>query len=495
MTSNVQIIAKNIGALMSSQLLTWSLTLLLTIVLPRQLGPAQIGQFYLAISLWAIATVLCKFGTDVAVTRAIARAPEQAPRLVGATLAARALTFTGGAVAVGCYVALLDYPPAVVGIVAVVGLAGVFELAADAFMSALRGLERMEFISLGLVANKLVYSLLALAAVLIFDASVFWIAWLYVVGSCALLAVVARSYLRLHPLVLPSLREVAPLLRAGAPYLLVSLIVVVYNEVDKQVIAALIGERAVGYYTTAATLFSTVMFVPVTLTTALFPLMARSFDNAADALRRINRKSFNIMFLVGIPVGFGMMAIAPALISLIYGPEFAPAGPILALMGVVVVFVYLNILIAQILVSTERVNRWTIVLGIATVVTIVLDILLVPWSQRVFNNGALTGAITFLITEAGQTMVGIFLIPRGTLTWLNVTTAARALFAGLVMVGVCWLTRDRFILVPVLLGAATYAGLIAALRVVPGEDVQTIRQLAGQAIARLGLRRGQTRIT
>lgn len=495
MTSNVRTIAKNVGALITSQLLTWSLTLLLTIVLPRNLGPAQIGQFYLAISLWAIATVLCKFGTDVAITRAIARAPERAPRLVGATLAARALTFTGGALVVAGYVALLGYPPAVTGVIAVVGVAGLFELTADAFMSGLRGLERMEFVSLSMVAQKLVYSLLALAAVLLFDADVFWIAGLYVVGSGALLVAAAWSYLRLHPLVLPSPREVALLLRAGAPYLLVSLVVVVYNEVDKQVIAALIDERAVGYYTTAATLFSTVMFIPVALTTALFPLMARSFDDASDALRRINRKSFDIMFLVGIPVGFGMMAIAPVLISLIYGPEFAPASPILALMGVVVVFVYLNILIAQILVSTEQVNRWTIVLTVATVVTIGLDILLVPWSQRVFNNGALTGAITFLITEAGQSIVGVFLIPRGTLVWRNVTTAARALVAGLVMVGVCWLTRDQLILVPVLLGAATYIGLIAALRVLPVEDVRTIRQLAGQAIGRLRPRRGHASTT
>lgn len=495
MNTSTRTIAKNVGALMTSQLLTWSLTFLLTIFLPRKLGPAQVGQLYLAISLWAIVTVLCRFGTEVYITKAIARDTAQAPRLLGTTLLARTLTYVVGAVGIGLYVTAIGYPPAVVTVVAIIGVAGLFELMAGAFVGTLQGLEKMEYISLGTVMNKLVYTVLALIGLLIFNVSVFWIAVLYAAGFFAALVVVAWGYLRKHRITFPALREVLPLLTASSPYLLASLVVVVYNEIDKQVIAALVDERAVGYYTTAATLFSTVMFIPIVLTTALLPMMARSFQEAPDALQRINRKSFNIMLIVGIPVSLGIMSIAHPLIHLIYGPEFAPAGPILALMGVVVVFVYLNILIAQILVSTEQVNRWTVVLVISTIITIVLDILLVPWSQRVFNNGALTGAITYMITEAGQTMVGIFLIPRRTLNWLNVTTAARALLAGLIMAGVCWLVRDMFILVPVILGAVTYIGLILLFRVLPDEDIRLIKQFADRVLGRLRLRRGQVSIT
>lgn len=495
MSSSSQTIAKNVGVLMTSQFVTWGLTLLLTIVLPRKLGPAQVGQLYLAISLWAIVTMLCRFGTEVYITKAIAQEPERAPRLLAATLLARACTFVIGALVVGLYVLSIGYPPAVVGVIAIVGIAGLLELMAGAFIGALQGLERMEYISLAMVANKLVYTVLALAALLLFDASVFWVAGLYALGALALLVVLAWGYRRQHSIPRPRVHDVAPLLKASVPFLLASLVVVFYNEVDKQIIAALIDERAVGYYTTAATLYSTVMFIPVVLTTALFPLMARSFKDAPDALRRLNQKSFNIMFIVGVPVSLGLMAIAPALIRLIYGPAFAPAEVILSVMGVVVIFVYLNILIAQILISIEQVNRWTVVLIIATLATIVLDILLIPWSQRVFNNGALTGAITFLITEAGQTIVGIFLIPRGTFSWLNVTTALRALFAGLMMTGVCWLVRDLFILVPVILGAVTYVGLILVLRVIQREDLQLMRQLADQVVERLRSYRGQVSIT
>lgn len=495
MNSSTRIIFKNVGALMTSQLLTWSLTLLVTIFLPRQLGPTQVGQLYMAISLWSIVTILCRFGTEVYIIKAIARTPERAPQLLGTTLLARGGTFVLGAIAVALYVKLVGYPPAVIGVIVITGVAGLLELIAGAFTGTLQGLEKMEYISLGMVADKLVYAILVLVGLFVFNVGVLWIAVLYTVGSAALLAVVAWGYLRQLPIKTPSMREVIPLLKASSPYLLASLVVVVYNEIDKQIIAVMIDEQAVGYYTTAATLFNTVMFIPVVLTTALFPMMARSFKDAPDALRRVNRKSFNIMFIVGVPVSFGIMSIARPLIQLIYGPEFAPAGPILALMGIVVVFVYLNILIAQILTSTEQIGRWTMVLVISTIVTIILDILLIPWSHRVFNNGALAGAISFMITEAGQTIVGIFLIPRNTLNWLNVITATRSLLAGLMMVGVCWLVRDMFILVPVLVGAVTYIGLILAFRVLPGEDLQMIKRLIGQIVGRLRSIRSQVSIT
>lgn len=491
MDQSTRTIAKNIGALLMSQVTTWSLTLALSIFLPRYLGPSQIGQYYLALSIWAITVVLAKFGTEVYNTKEIARHPEQMPQLIGTSLVARTVLFTFGAIAVAFYTSLLDYSPSLKIVVAVIGLAGYFQLIALTFANGFAGREQMGIISISTVAFKLVYT--ALAFLMIFlKTEVFWVAVTYASGTFVEMLILSIAYMRRYTIVWTTNPLVmARLLRLSAPYLMASLVVVVYNEIDKQIIAALIDEEAVGFYTTAATLFSTVMFIPVVFTTAIFPKMARAYTNTPDSLPAINRKSFDIMFLLGIPVGFGIMAIAPKLIILIYGESFAMAGPILALMGVVVVFVYQNILISQILASSDKIHWWTAVLVVSTIITVFLDILLVPWCQRMFNNGALAGAISYLLTEAGQTMFGIFLLAKGTLRWSNVRVATSSLAAGMVMLGACWLVQDFFVLVPVILGAITYVGIILALRVIPKEDMELLKQLATQAFGRLRAGRSQ----
>jgi O-antigen/teichoic acid export membrane protein len=489
MNESTRTIAKNISALFVSQLTTWGLTLLLTIFLPRYLGPAHVGKLFLALSIWAIMVVVAGFGMDIFSTKEIARRPELAPRMIGQSLVARCFMFLLCAVAVAGYVVALDYPFELVVVVAIIGISSLFDLLGRVFIAGFSGHEQMGFVSIGSVINRLVYTVLAFVMMYL-GQGINQIALVHMFGSASSLAILTLFYVRRHDVELSfNPGELLRLLRVSAPYLMSSLIVVAYNEVDKQIIAALLDERAVGYYATAATLFSTVMFIPVVFSAALFPMMARSYSSSPDMLVTMNRKSLDLMFIVGIPVSLGIMAIARPLVELVYGPEFAPAGAILSVLAVSIVFVYQNILISQILTSSERVGSWVIVMVVATIVRIILHIILVPWCQRVFGNGALAGAVIYLVVEAGQTTAGILMMRKGTITWNNVGTAVRALIIGLAMTAVCFLTIEMFILVPITLGAATYVALILLFRVLPAEDLQIIRQLATQLLGRLRPRR------
>ena len=70
---NGRTIAKNASVMMISQLVTWGLTIVLTIFLPRYLGAAALGQFHLANSLWAILAIAVTFGMEILLTKEIAR--------------------------------------------------------------------------------------------------------------------------------------------------------------------------------------------------------------------------------------------------------------------------------------------------------------------------------------------------------------------------------------------------------------------------------------
>lgn len=491
MSSAGRTIAKNASVLMVSQLVTWGLTLVLTIFLPRYLGAANVGKLQFANSMWAIVAVFVTFGMDVLLTKEIARTPEHATRLFGNTIILRTSLQVLGYMVLVFYLWLFRnrYPPETAYVVYIVGLSSLVWQCNGACQAVLQGLERMEYISIANVAGKAVNTLVCIA-LLLSGLGVYAVAAVAVIAALVTLAIELSALKRLTG----SLRlhfdwpEAKRMLRAGIPYFMSGVFLVIYMQVDIVIISLLVDERAVGWYGAADQLFGTFLFIPTVFITAVFPALSRLYASGADSLPTLMRKSWDMLILLAIPIGLGLLVVADPLVVLLFGSEFAASGPILALMGIVLILTYQNILLGQFLVATDRQNPWTIVMAVTVIVTVPLDFLLVPWCQRQFGNGAIGGALSFIITELAMNIAGVWMLPRGSLGRSNVRVAALGLTAGLAMVAVTWPLRSYFLGLPIAVGAAVYVGLIVILRVLSPEDWQLGGSLA-RGVARRLLRR------
>jgi O-antigen/teichoic acid export membrane protein len=488
-------VARNAIILMGTQVVTWGLTLLLTIVLPRYLGPAAIGKFHLANSVWAIVGIVVAFGTNTLLVKEIARSPARLPELVASTLMLRSLLFVLGFLGVIAFLTLADYPPETRWVLYIVGLAQLVWLFIGIFESSLQGLERMEYVSLGNIAGKTVNTALCIGLVLA-GQGINAVAAAGVVAALINLLIQFRSLRRLVNLktqrVFPNLAGLRWLLKAGFPYLMTHIFLVIYMEIDIVIISLLIHDAAVGWYGAADQLFGTFLFVPTVVMTAVFPALSRRYaavlDDEAESwapLYRAARRTFDLLVVLSIPIGLGVLAIADPLVVLLFGKQFANSGPILALMGIVLILTYLNILLGQFLISMDRQNRWTVVMAIATVATLPLDLWLIPLCDRLYGNGGIGGSISFIITEGGMMIAGLVMLPRGVLSKSNAWRATRALLAGLAMVAGIWWARDLFLGIPIALGALIYTALAWPLRLIQRDDIELAQVLMQKATGRL----------
>jgi hypothetical protein len=157
----------------------------------------------------------------------------------------------------------------------------------------------------------------------------------------------------------------------------------------------------------------------------------------------------------------------------------------LSILGITLIFLYLNILIGQYLISADRQNQWTAVMATATVVRIGLDLLMVPLAQKWLSNGALGAAIVLTTTEFGMLMAGLWLLPRGTLNRQTAWLAGKTLLAGAGMLLIVLPLRESYIAVPILAGAAAYGMLVLVLRLVSAEDQQLLLSLGRGLATRL----------
>ena len=83
---------RNVAALASGQAVTWSMTLIWTLVVPRALGPTGMGIIVTAWAVTGVLGIVLGLGTRNYLVREIVVRPASASRLIGSALVLRVVT-------------------------------------------------------------------------------------------------------------------------------------------------------------------------------------------------------------------------------------------------------------------------------------------------------------------------------------------------------------------------------------------------------------------
>lgn len=483
-------VIKNASAMLVSQVVTWTLTLVFSIVLRRYLGPEGSGNIVIAQSIWLITGVFIGFGMDMLLTKEIARDQGRAASLLGTSYLLRVFSYMLGSVAVLGYSLAMGYSRETIVMIQVVGFATLFFQLANASKATHQGLETMEYISISDIASKVANTLLGVT-VLFLGFRELAVAWVMV---CAYLVLFLMQFyfLRRHHGLTPRFerKRVGWMLRSSLPYMATVFGMVANGELSVLTISMQVPTAEIGWYGAATQIFGTLLFGAVVYNTVTFPAMARAHTTRPDSMPAVLRRNLELILLLSIPIGLGVFAVGDKLMVLLFGEAFAPSGVILQVLGFVIIFMYLNVLFGQYFNSIDRQHVWTTVVIISALMIVPLNFLLVPWSQQVFGFGAVGGAFSLLLTQVGQFVAGWLLVPRGTLTWGSALHMAQVALAGALMVACVWLVRDLFIVIPIVVGAIAYPALALLLRVVSKDDIELAKQTGRGLFARI--RRART---
>jgi O-antigen/teichoic acid export membrane protein len=477
-------IGRNITALLSSQVVTWSLATILSIVQPRLLGPFAQGQLRLAFSLWTIASVLIGLGTSLFLTLEVARHRRSGLDLLGPVLVIRSLAFIATSAVLAAFVAVTESDAQFALIMVLFGAMIFLASMSDAISAAFIGLERMSVLAKANIIARIVGTIVAVAVLLAGGTAVTVVA----VGAAAnllALAILARALRGITTVSFRGWRSKSRMiLRASVGFLVAGAVLTVYQQVDTVIMSLLVDRDALGWYGTADTLFGSLLFLPTIVMGSVFPVLGRLHQDDPAAIPPLVKRTTSSLLLATVPIGLGTAVVAFPLTPLLYGEDFRETGAVLFVLGPVLILTAGNVLFGTVALATGRQGFWTMFMVAAIVLTIPVDLLLVPWADRTYSNGAIGGAVAYLITESllvvvGLTKVAPYLFDR-TFVW----RVARIGLAGALMFAASWPLRDRMLLVPIVVGVVVYVAAILALRVLDENDRRYVRG----ALARVGLR-------
>ena len=265
-------------------------------------------------------------------------------------------------------------------------------------------------------------------------------------------------------------RHSAELIKVGVPVAIGGMLAVGYGQIDQILVFNIAGSQEAGYYAAAYRLFSQSSFVPVSVSTTIFALLAASFVDDTERFRTLLQTSLELLLAVAIGVFALTIVYADEIIRLLFGPGFDPAAAALPVLMGAFVLVSVGYLQDLLVIISRRQNRFVIAAAVALTLNVGLNVALIP------RYGFMAAAWTTLVTEV-FVVAARWLIVRSKLPASPVLgRIPRLALAGAALLGILLVAKRLALpLVPALVvSAAAYPALLFAVRAVRLGDIRLV---------------------
>lgn len=468
-------VGRNVAVLAGGQLVTWTLTLLWSVFVPRALGPHGLGELTIAFAVTGMVSVGAGLGIGTLMVKEIARDHDKARSMVGTALLVRAGFIVPSLAAVGTYTLIARSSGEQALLLWLATAVMILALFTQPFQSAFQGLERMEYLAYGDVLSKAVVSLAGIAMVIIGFRVVGLMQMALAMAVVVLLFNVWWSHGAFGIDWSIDRRRIRHLVVGSLPYWTTGLVLTVYTWIDSVMLSVMTTDTVVGWYAVPTKVFTTLMFLPVILGTAMLPSLSAAFRDGPEALRKVGKPSLELVLVLSLPIAVGTALVAEPFISSVYGPSYGPSRWVLVLLALTVPATYFNIIANQILVASNRQVIWTKVMVASAVINPLLNLFLIRYFQTAQHNGAIGAALSLLITEVGMALAGLYMLPP-MLGGRSIVRLLRAAAATAGMAFVVWNLSGYGLIVEAAAGMIAFACLAFALRILTAQEVALLRK-------------------
>jgi O-antigen/teichoic acid export membrane protein len=476
-SDDVFVAVKSALTLGTSLLLTWSVALVVRIILPRYLGPSLFGTFNFADSFCATFFILLGLGVDTYIQKEIPNRPLHASDFFGGFILLRlglsALLF----VAMALVLALTHRPPEVQRVVFIFGVAQML-VALNGNLAALlhasRNVSELAVINVG---AKILWSV-GMGASLAIHPGLDGLAAAFLISEvvrAAALMRLTRRYLGIRMEWRPA--AVKAVIVVSFPFYLSQVANNVYARIGISLLSLLANDTEVGWYSAAFNLAGLALLVSPLVASVLLPLLSRAACRSEAQMFAIMSRSIRGILMLVLPVSLMLGLGADVWVKILFGASFAPATHSLRVLAPMFVLTYVAMVVGSCLVLLGRAWAVTAVSFGALALNLVLNLVLVPRALRAFGpGGAGTAAATsVIVTELAVMLTLLSMVGARAFDRWSISSIARAVACCLLVVGIDALLR-RLGPARLVVDAAAYPALLFSLGAVRVEDTRALAQ-------------------
>lgn len=386
--------AANTSWMMAEQLLRIIAGLCVGIWVARYLGPEQFGLFSYVLAFTAILGGIAKLGLDGILVRELVDQPSLRDNYLGTAFWLKVI----GAILVILLMAMIvpfASKDATTKLFIFIISGGLifqsFEVVEFYFQSRVLG----KVVSICKVVQLILSSIIKVCLVLS-QADLIWFVVVIVFDAMSLGVSYLIAYKARNRLVFIKCFDIAiakKLIKSSWPLIFSSLVVMMYMRTDQVMIKQMLGNNEVGVYSAAVRLSEAFYFIPMLVTSSLFPAILNAKKKDEELYQKRMLRLYTLLVWSAVCIALPLTFFSDWLVVGLFGESYSMAGEVLAIHIWASVLVFLGVAFSNYLVAENltKISFQRTVLGAA--VNILLNFVLIP---RFGINGA---AVATLISQ------------------------------------------------------------------------------------------------
>lgn len=477
-----RIIARNTLFGMGSQFALRGLGLVFNILVIRQLGDTQFGQYSVVLAWAGIFSFIGDLGIAQYMTREIARDKERLRHLFwNVTVLRFVLAILASVVTILGAVAN-GYESRMVLAIGLYTTSYFLQSILAPLQGVIAGHERLDVLSVFQVIGQIIF--MAFGALFLFSG--FDFVWLVIASLINLPVLIILSYrvIRKNRYTFPRFHiEAGTWLRlivAGLPFAFIQLSLTTAYQFDRLILEPNVAKESIGWYSAAYTLTRAFLILTAAFSASLVLTLAREHAKNPEVVRPWYYRSVKFSIFLGLPLAVGGMLLADKIIQSAYGVEYAPAAVAFAILIWDTPLLMYTALGGNIATSIQQEGRSMRIYVAEAVLNILLNLYLIP------RYGVIAACFTTVSTELLGAILFYVMFRREFGPGLGFKHIIRLVLAAVVMGFVVALMHNFHLLIVVGAGVGVYLLMVWALRALTAEERALLLGLSQRMVGKLG---------
>lgn len=395
----------NTSWLLAEKILRITAGLFISLWVARYLEPERFGLFCYAQSFVGLFTALATLGLDGIVVREFVKDKNKRDKLIGTAFGLR--LFGAFAVLIIIYIAtnLIPNDTYTDELILLISLTTIFQSfnVIDFYFQSQVSSKYIAYVNIiGFSISSCIKSLL-----IVNEAPLIAFAYAVLFDSFA----IAMGYIYLYSKNFSSLRKwqfntnvATTLIKDSWPLILSGLIISIYMKIDQVMIKEMLDSKAVGQYAAAVRLSEAWYFIPIVISSSLFPAIINAKKQNQELYYERLQKLYDLMAWMSLAIAIPMTLLSDWIVDLLYGGQYNQAGSVLMIHIWAGVFVALSVVRGKWILNENLQVYSFIYLGIGLIVNVICNYFFI---QKIGINGA--AYATLLSQGIGAFIASLFI--------------------------------------------------------------------------------------
>ena len=457
-------ITANFFSLVSSQIISRAIQLVIFVYLARVLGKTEFGIFSFGLAFSLLFMIIADFGLSTLITREISRDKKSASKYLSNSIIIKLLLSAIAFVFAYLFLNIAGYSEEVKTIAYIMLGFALMQSFTEINYSIFRAFERMHYDAFTKILRMLIlagaifyliknnYGLLA--------SSLAFLATEFIILVIAFFI----TYTRFIKISFKFDYDFSRNLLKKSSFFCLSLVFAsLYLYIDVVMLSKMRSTTEVGIYSAATNIIIALIFIPQMYSNSIYPVISRFYITSRKSLQFAYEKSFKYLSIIGLGAAAGIYSLSEKIILFLYGWEYSESAVVLAILTVYLFLKFPNPMTGIILVSINKQKSRLFTQGIAAVTNIALNFILIP------PYGIIGAAVATVLTEIIFTIIYYsFIIKYGFNLKFLTKFMHKLIIAGVIMIFIISYIGNLFL--AVFVGVVTYSTILFLLGIIDKED-------------------------